>query len=99
MLNPVFHIKHMRHMSLIFYKVAHKVCHARPTSLDSLLTCHKLRDAVSKEVQNGARDVDILEWMGRAALELIGQGGLGYSFDPLTERASNSFGDTLKSFL
>lgn len=54
---------------------------------------------MSKEVQNGARDVDILEWMGRAALELIGQGGLGYSFDPLTERASNNFGDTLKSFL
>lgn len=29
--------------------------------------------------------IDLLHWMSRAALELIGQGGLGYSFDPLTE--------------
>jgi hypothetical protein len=29
--------------------------------------------------------IDILSWMTRTALELIGQSGLGYSFDPLTE--------------
>lgn len=51
------------------------------------------------EVQGGPRDVDILQWMGRTALELIGQGGLGYSFDPLTEEVVNPFGDALKSFL
>ena len=27
----------------------------------------------------------MLSWMSRTALELIGQSGLGYSFDPLTE--------------
>jgi hypothetical protein len=26
-----------------------------------------------------------MSWMTRTALELIGQSGLGYSFDPLTE--------------
>ncbi|KAG6893954.1 hypothetical protein C0992_008024, partial [Termitomyces sp. T32_za158] len=29
--------------------------------------------------------VDVLHWMSRAALEMIGQSGLGYSFDPLVE--------------
>lgn len=31
--------------------------------------------------------VDLLSWMSRTALELIGQSGLGYSFDALTEAA------------
>ena len=29
--------------------------------------------------------IDVLSWMTRTALELIGQSGLGYSFDPLIE--------------
>ena len=37
--------------------------------------------------------------MGRTALELIGQGGLGYSFDPLIESKSNSYGEAMKDLL
>ncbi|TCD69775.1 cytochrome P450-dit2 [Steccherinum ochraceum] len=81
MLNPVFSIAHMRHMTPIFYRIA-----------------HKLKDAVSKEVQDQPQQVNILEWMGRTALELVGQGGLGYSFDPLTESVPNDFGDAMKAF-
>lgn len=52
------------------------------------------------EVEDGPREVNMLDWMGRTALELIGQGGLGYSLDPLTPAAvSNSFGDALKAFM
>ena len=51
------------------------------------------------EVQYGEKDVDILEWMERAALELIGQAGLGYSFDPLVEDMKNEFGDALKRLM
>ena len=39
----------------------------------------------------------MLNWMTRAALELVGQGGLGYSFDPLVEDTKDSFGEALKS--
>ncbi len=38
----------------------------------------------------------MLSWMGRAALELVGQGGLGYSFDPLLADMKDSYGDALK---
>lgn len=37
--------------------------------------------------------------MGRCALELVGQGGLGYSFDPLVINTHDSYGDALKEFL
>ena len=43
--------------------------------------------------------VDVLQWMGRTALELIGQGGLGYSFDRLVSATQDSFGDALKLLL
>lgn len=44
-------------------------------------------------------EVDVLDWMSRAALELIGQAGLGYSFDPLVEDMKNEFGDALKRLM
>ncbi|KAI8972816.1 cytochrome P450 [Trametes punicea] len=82
MLNPVFSINHMRHMTPIFYGV-----------------CHKLRDAIEMRVRNGSAEVDMLSWFGRTALELMGQGGLGYSFDPLVEDSKDEFGAVLKDLM
>jgi len=31
-------------------------------------------------VANGAEEINIADWTGKLALELIGQGGFGYSF-------------------
>ncbi|KAJ4478576.1 cytochrome P450, partial [Lentinula lateritia] len=44
-----------------------------------------LRNALTERVQNGAREIDLLGWMARAALELIGQSGFGYSFDNMVD--------------
>lgn len=41
----------------------------------------------------------MMRWFGRTALELIGQGGLGYSFDPLVADVPNAFGDAMKALL
>ncbi|KAF7800123.1 hypothetical protein EIP86_011368 [Pleurotus ostreatoroseus] len=78
-LNPVFSINHMRHMTPIFYN-----------------TVHRLRTAILAELKDARPDVDVLSWMGRLALELVGQGGLGYSFDPLIENTRNEFGEAIK---
>ncbi|OBZ67681.1 hypothetical protein A0H81_12357 [Grifola frondosa] len=59
---------------------------------------HKLCDAIESRVSAGDGEVDMLGWMGRAALELIGQAGLGYSFDPLVENVPNPYGDAIKNF-
>ncbi|KAJ3994079.1 cytochrome P450 [Lentinula boryana] len=46
------------------------------------------------------QQVDILSWMGRTALELMGQAGLGYSFDPLTdEDSAHPYSKVIKELL
>jgi len=53
-----------------------------PTFYD---VAYKLRDAFADRTKDGPREIEVLSWMSRTALELIGRSGLGYSFDPLTE--------------
>ncbi|KAI0628826.1 cytochrome P450 [Trametes polyzona] len=59
---------------------------------------HKLESGIAKQVEDGSREVDLLSWMGRTALELIGQGGLGHSFDPLTKDVADEFADSVKAY-
>ncbi|EPS94814.1 hypothetical protein FOMPIDRAFT_1026052 [Fomitopsis schrenkii] len=61
---------------------------------------HKLQDAIAMRVKNGQSEIDMLDWMGRTALELVGQAGLGWSFDPLVEdTVDNNLGTAVKSIL
>ncbi|KAJ3475171.1 hypothetical protein NLI96_g12013 [Meripilus lineatus] len=60
---------------------------------------HSLRDAIYNQIEDGPRDVDLLDWMTRTALELVGQGGLGYSFDPLVDESPNEFRAAIKSLV
>ncbi|KAJ3853709.1 cytochrome P450 [Lentinula lateritia] len=85
MLNPVFSAAHMRQMTPTFFDVT-----------------HKLERALKDRLQKGpsTQEVDILSWMGRTALEIIGQAGLGYSFDPLTdEESSHPYSKMIKKLL
>ncbi|KAJ3868460.1 cytochrome P450 [Lentinula novae-zelandiae] len=85
MLNPVFSAAHMREMTPTFFDVT-----------------HKLERALKDRLQKGpsTQEVDILSWMGRTALEIIGQAGLGYSFDPLTdEESSHPYSKMIKELL
>ncbi|KAI0628892.1 cytochrome P450 [Trametes polyzona] len=83
LLNPVFSIAHMRQMLPTFHRVT-----------------HKLREGIARRVAggDGPVEVDIIDWMGRVALELIGQSGLGYSFDPLVADSADEFCNAVKSF-
>ncbi len=38
-------------------------------------------------------------WNGRTTLEMLGQAGLGYSFDNFEEDSSDPYGESLKLFL
>ncbi|EIW54967.1 cytochrome P450 [Trametes versicolor FP-101664 SS1] len=85
MLNPVFSANHMRHMTPLFYDVS-----------------HKLRTAIAARVNKageGSSEVDMVGWMGRTALELMGQAGLGYSFDPLVADAADEYGEAIKKLV
>ena len=50
-------------------------------------------------MRDGPKNIDILSWMGRTALELIGQAGLGYSFDPLVEDREDPYGQAVKALV
>ena len=60
---------------------------------------YQLRAAMAAQLQNSKRELDILQWTNRGALEVMGQAGLGYSFDSLEEHSSNEFARALKGLL
>ena len=54
---------------------------------------------IAQRVDEKAQDLDMLDWMGRAALEIIGKAGLGHSFDPLTSDRSDVYTTAAKTYL
>ncbi|KAM5543449.1 hypothetical protein V8D89_002700 [Ganoderma adspersum] len=60
---------------------------------------HKLRLALEGSLKHGPQEINLVNWMGRTALELVGQAGLGYSFDSLTEESMDTYGSALKVFI
>ena len=101
LLNPVFSANHMRYMTPIFYRVADRVRVRANQKYAPLTISMQLGEAVSAQVKagSGKTEIDMFHWMARTALELIGQGGLGYSFDPLTEERHDELGDALRQFM
>ncbi|KAJ7727343.1 cytochrome P450 [Mycena olivaceomarginata] len=74
MLNPAFSAAHLRQMAK-----SHLLrCREKAQSFHS-----SLQSAIQSRVQDGPKENNILLWMTRTALELIGQAGLGHSFDSL----------------
>lgn len=59
----------------------------------------QLRDELKRRVASGEEEINMLDWMSRAALEYIGQGGLGYSFDALDRSKSNEYAESIKMLL
>ncbi|KAI0806613.1 cytochrome P450 [Fomes fomentarius] len=83
LLNPVFSASHLRDMTHIFYGIAHKLQAAIKSRLPS----------------DGSPEVlDMNGWNGRTTLEMLGQAGLGYSFDNFEEDSSDAYGESLKLF-
>ncbi|KAI0072598.1 cytochrome P450 [Panus rudis PR-1116 ss-1] len=60
---------------------------------------HKMREAVTRQVNSGDNEIDMLNWLTRVALELVGQGGLGHSFDPLDKPRINQFAEDVKAMV
>ncbi|KAI9443760.1 cytochrome P450 [Lactarius psammicola] len=47
---------------------------------------NQLRENLQSILSNGTEEINVADWMGKLALELIGQAGLGYSFGTLEDR-------------
>ncbi|KAF6751307.1 cytochrome P450 [Ephemerocybe angulata] len=58
----------------------------------------KLQRSITKQIESGETEIDMLQWMTRTALELIGQSGFGYSFDTLEpDGVQHQFGISVKN--
>ena len=70
-------------------------------SVDALFLFFQLRNAIALQTKDGPREIDLLNWMSRAALELIGQGGLGTFIDPLDgdPRSITAYGQSIKNLM
>jgi cytochrome P450 len=77
--------KHRRHRKML--NPVFSIAHLREMVPIFYEVAHKVNRTFVQKVQHGPQEVDVLGWMTRLALELIGQSGLGYTFDDLTENS------------
>lgn len=58
-------------------------------------------DILNKKIDqsDGSAEIDALDWNTRVALELIGQGGLGHSFNSLDEHSESRYSTALKTLV
>jgi len=69
---------------------AFSVAHMRQMTPLFYEVTNKVKVAFANKVANGPQEIEVLNWMTRTALELIGQAGLGFSFDTLTDADEGS---------
>ncbi|PIL27290.1 cytochrome P450 [Ganoderma sinense ZZ0214-1] len=60
---------------------------------------YQLRDGIASHLRDNWTEVDMLTWISRASLELIGQAGLGCSLDSLRDGNISAYGQALKSLV
>ena len=56
-------------------------------------------EGIEAQIGDSVATVNVINWFSRTALELIGQGGLGYSLDSLDKPVANALGDALRELL
>ena len=56
-------------------------------------------DVLEDKVKSGIAEVNMFEWLSRTALELVGQGGLGHSFDSLAEGEVSDYTKVAKELM
>ncbi|KAI0738092.1 cytochrome P450 [Daedaleopsis nitida] len=59
---------------------------------------HKARETTRLPTDGSAAVIDINGWNGRITLEMLGQAGLGYSFDDFSDDSTDAYGESLKLF-
>ncbi|KAH9482227.1 Cytochrome P450 monooxygenase 91 [Psilocybe cubensis] len=77
--NGEHHRKQRKMLNPVF-----SIAHMRDMVPIFSLVVNRLCNTLKSKVQSGPQEVDIMHWLTRTAMELLGQSGLAYSFDPLT---------------
>ncbi|EIN05330.1 cytochrome P450 [Punctularia strigosozonata HHB-11173 SS5] len=59
----------------------------------------QLRDMIKLHLSNGSRQIDMLDPISRAALEIVGEAGFGYSFDALKPNVRSRYAENAKRLI
>ncbi|PPR03959.1 hypothetical protein CVT24_008314 [Panaeolus cyanescens] len=87
-----YHKKQRKLLNPVF-----SIAHMRQMAPIFYRITHRLQDTLVGKVKDGPKEIDLLSWMSRTALELIAQSGFGHSFDDLTQdHSENEFSYALK---
>ncbi|KAI0058900.1 cytochrome P450 [Artomyces pyxidatus] len=61
---------------------------------------HQLDVVLQQKLADGPKEVELLDWLGRLALELIAQAGMGYTFNSLSPSGEeHEFDTALKEYM
>ncbi|KZT61467.1 cytochrome P450 [Calocera cornea HHB12733] len=77
-MNPSFSPGQIREVTPIFFDIANQLCDV----LNSML---------SKTPETEGAEIDMYSWVGRAALDVIGQAGFGYRFNALYDETNDLY--------
>ena len=58
----------------------------------------KFKEVLKHQIQGEESEINLMKWLSRAALEYIGQGGLGYTFEALDETKTSTYSEAIKIF-
>lgn len=100
-LNPVFATRHIRDLLPIFHSIAHKLQSGLTSDIQSRTSQSESgsEDAKKKrKMATAGAEVDMLDWVLRTVLDLIGLGGLGYEFGAL-EGTHDPYNETARHLL
>lgn len=96
----------MRGLAPMFYPIAHMlrdiITRKVTRKIDGDETKKEQKDEDGEDGdwdENGARELNVITWISRAALEYIGQGGMGYSFEALDESKTSEYNDAVAELL
>ncbi|KAI0064111.1 cytochrome P450 [Artomyces pyxidatus] len=60
---------------------------------------YEFRKVMRKKLEDDPQEIELMDWLGRLSLEMIAQGGLGYTFESFTPDAENAeFVTAIKDF-
>lgn len=88
MINPLFGTAHMRRLTSTFWNIAYQTRDVmRSKLIESTSSISSSTEASSGQISTV---LDLWKWCSRAALEGVGVGALGYSFDALDDSTEDN---------
>ncbi|KAI0091833.1 cytochrome P450 [Irpex rosettiformis] len=75
------------------------IAHLRQVTPVFYQIVHRLHAALEARVTDSPTEIDMLHWMNRTALELIGQGGFDHSFDSLIGEEYHGLREAIKELV